>query len=842
MVLVPAILPESSLQGRHEGGRVALLIDGVNIPEVEMTAETAQQIITLLAAQGINGDRASLRASELPRHGRNTLRQVALMAVVTNPTNKFVSMTAAGPPGAHKVLIDLPGVGGIRARADSGVLRAKVSKLPFLGAGYAKFALVRSAMCVSEPHTAERVKLFTNSVLNVKVNEILTEMATDEQAYIDALTATSSDSSASSDKRELAFKKLRPSRDYLHAVEEVRSNPTIFFEVFVESPNAFDVLDVLDQTINFMERNDADASVRQIRSNVGRAFAMEAGLMYLGRLQTGVTGCMARALTTVTTKLLTMTDWGEPLKLFNPRFVASSPRVVAVNDAHVKFATSELVKTKLHLIACQQPESGTEDPDNHMWGYDHLACQNLSVESNTAFVIMHDLHPQESQRWASTLVEMATQRGQMIGIDVEYDRMYVEEYDVIGGAAAGVTMWRLDDAIMDTNVHTGLNVAPTFEVQEVTHCMKDPTPVWLQRVIGDKGLKPMIQQWSRRVGQDLPWANDLDAVDDANPEPEAAGRINARFAELEAQIAQQNTVVDTRLNAMQTDIAAGMNAMGQQMMQGLAALNSTLQLQTAQQTSILQAMASNGMTVLPATAATIVQGGGAAAAPATVVTPVIQPAAGVPTQAPNPLATIGGIWAAGSEEGSAAIPPQSPPPTGGGPTAPEFCDGLVDFDDYYDTEGPSYSTVGPDVQNSKSPYEWGSTGTNVGSPARILSLRQVIIGKVSTKKSSDCVSSALPPGTGAPMTPEECNGLTTDEPVTLVTTASTSGTSAATSASTLRRSSRLSLQSPSAGDETDEAKATVTEPAPKPSSVLMQLGSPAFERHLSGVTPRPQRF
>ena len=135
MVLVPAILPESSLQGRHEGGRVALLIDGVNIPEVEMTAETAHQIITLLAAQGINGDRASLRASELPRHGRNTLRQVALMAVVTNPTNKFVSMTAAGPPGAHKVLIDLPGVGGIRARADSGVLRAKVSKLPFFGSG-----------------------------------------------------------------------------------------------------------------------------------------------------------------------------------------------------------------------------------------------------------------------------------------------------------------------------------------------------------------------------------------------------------------------------------------------------------------------------------------------------------------------------------------------------------------------------------------------------------------------------------------------------------------------------------------------------------------------------------
>ena len=204
-----------------------------------------------------------------------------------------------------------------------------------------------------------------------------------------------------------------------------------------------------------------------------------------------------------------------------------------------------------------------------------------------------------------------------------------------------------------------------------------------------------------------------------------------------------------------------MNAMAQQMMQGLAALNSTLQLQTAQQTSILQAMASNGMTALPATAATIVQGGGAAAAPATVlVAPAIQPgfqagrttadaiqpAAGVPAQAPNPLGTIGVIWAAGSEVGPAAVPPQSPPPTGGGPMAPEFCDGLGDFGDYYDTEGPSYSTVGPDVQNSKSPYEWGPTGTNVGSLDRISSLRQVIIGKVFTKKSSDCVPPALPPG------------------------------------------------------------------------------------------------
>ena len=64
----------------------------------------------------------------------------------------------------------------------------------------------------------------------------------------------------------------------------------------MESLNAFDVLGVLDQTIDLMERNDADATVRQIRNNVGRAFAMEAGLMYLGRLQAGVTECLLRAV------------------------------------------------------------------------------------------------------------------------------------------------------------------------------------------------------------------------------------------------------------------------------------------------------------------------------------------------------------------------------------------------------------------------------------------------------------------------------------------------------------------------------------------------------------------
>ena len=47
-------------------------------------------------------------------------------------------------------------------------------------------------------------------------------------------------------------------------------------------------------------------------------------------------------------------------------------------------------------------------------------CQSLAVEANTAFVIMHDLGPEDSQNWSNTLAEIAMQRGQTIGIDVEF--------------------------------------------------------------------------------------------------------------------------------------------------------------------------------------------------------------------------------------------------------------------------------------------------------------------------------------------------------------------------------------------------------------------------------------
>ena len=73
---------------------------------------------------------------------------ITVMARVINPKNKLVAMTAAGPPGAHRAIFDLPEYGGLRARNGDGSTRAKLPKLPFAGATYVKFALVRSVKCV----------------------------------------------------------------------------------------------------------------------------------------------------------------------------------------------------------------------------------------------------------------------------------------------------------------------------------------------------------------------------------------------------------------------------------------------------------------------------------------------------------------------------------------------------------------------------------------------------------------------------------------------------------------------------------------------------------------------
>ena len=69
-----------------------------------------------------------------------------------------------GPLGAHRPLFDLEEIGEIPSEG-AYPPRAKVSKLPSNGVAFIPVAFVRSALCVTETHGAERAGYMQSQVL-----------------------------------------------------------------------------------------------------------------------------------------------------------------------------------------------------------------------------------------------------------------------------------------------------------------------------------------------------------------------------------------------------------------------------------------------------------------------------------------------------------------------------------------------------------------------------------------------------------------------------------------------------------------------------------------------------
>ena len=76
----------------------------------------------------------------------------------------MIQVVCNGPAGAYRHLFDLKEIGGIPSKGAYDP-SSKVAKLPFNGAKFATMALVRSALCVTEAHGAERAAHMMNQVL-----------------------------------------------------------------------------------------------------------------------------------------------------------------------------------------------------------------------------------------------------------------------------------------------------------------------------------------------------------------------------------------------------------------------------------------------------------------------------------------------------------------------------------------------------------------------------------------------------------------------------------------------------------------------------------------------------
>ena len=119
-------------------------------------------------------------------------------------------------------------------------------------------------------------------------------------------------------------------------------------------------------------------------------FRAEASLMYIIQRITGVTGADARVASFLMSKLLSMPLPEMCFKL-PPIFVLSKPKMVAAttdaDSVAAQFSTSEIVKTKLHLLAGKSIVN--TDEENHYHGYDQLARENITTESTDVYSIAH---------------------------------------------------------------------------------------------------------------------------------------------------------------------------------------------------------------------------------------------------------------------------------------------------------------------------------------------------------------------------------------------------------------------------------------------------------------------
>ena len=126
----------------------------------------------------------------------------------------------------------------------------------------------------------------------------------------------------------------------------------------------------LDSTLGYAARDYNDQSVMKMRGKVCNGFRTGASLMYIAK-RTHIEGTEARVISLLSSSLLSM-SLPEQFAKLSPIFVLSKPKLTAAtsdpDSIAAQFATTELIKTKLHLLAGDSILN--TDGENHHYGHD----------------------------------------------------------------------------------------------------------------------------------------------------------------------------------------------------------------------------------------------------------------------------------------------------------------------------------------------------------------------------------------------------------------------------------------------------------------------------------------
>ena len=362
-------------------------------------------------------------------------------------SKKCFQLMCDGPPGAHRPLFDLEEIGGIPSKGAYPPW-SKVAKLPFNGAAFTPVAFVRSELCVTETHGAERAGYMQNQVLIPALVARLDVGVSDKQKALAVHEAKATDAASDATERQCANDAIVAQTPYLSALEKVQLKMGECFQVLLVEPLAKHIHNALDySTLDYAVRDYADKESMKLRGQVCNGFRAEPSLIYIARRTAGISGADARATSFLGSNLLSM-PLPDMFHKLPPIFVLSKPKLVAATtDADsiaAQFSACELAKTKLHLLA-GEPIVNT-DGENHHHGYDQLAKENITTESTDVYSIAHPFGADEAAEhaWMRAFYKAPKGSGLTVAVEFTAETFFIRELDVlsVGEAVTGAVVMR----------------------------------------------------------------------------------------------------------------------------------------------------------------------------------------------------------------------------------------------------------------------------------------------------------------------------------------------------------------------------------------------------------------
>ena len=350
------------------------------------------------------------------------------------------------------------------------------------------------------------------------------------------------------------------------------------FQVLLVGPLAKHTHNALGSALDCAVRDYDDTGSMELRGQVCNGFRTESSLPYTAKWITGISGAEARVTSLLSSNLLSMPLPEMFLKL-SPIFVLSKPKLVAAtpdaDSISTQFSTTELMKTKLHLVA-SEPILNT-DGENHHHGYDQLAKENITTESTDVYSIAHPFGADDAAKhaWIRGFYEAPKESGLTIAVEFTAETFFIRELGEVAVGEATTGVWDMDNCLCAANEsakHTGLRVQPwDLQTTPQLNGRSGPTPSALPKMVESNNLMPNIKRRSKQNAPNAAWAAaaasmavDMDADTGSGS---GGGAIEARFKALE----EENVKLRREMGEIATtvkDIGTNMNAGFQQIMQG----------------------------------------------------------------------------------------------------------------------------------------------------------------------------------------------------------------------------------------------------------------------------------